>query len=364
MFKKIGKKLLYRVFQSSSMKTVRAQIMEDNRKFVIIWASVMILFWVFSLYMSTRDADYLRCRSIYAVALGVSAVALVLAAFAAPRAKWLILPAAIAVDAAFLGAGIAIALNLAPKTIVIFASVLVIPVLFISDILSTVILLVINAVVFAVIGAHTMDPETYKWTLTNLIIFSFGGTVVGYFVNKARFERYAFADSAVQLAELQAKYAYYDQMTELQNRRAYSEKTEQLSRETPSYCCVIMADVNGLKAANDMYGHEAGDELIVGSAQCLRQSFAGIDTIYRLGGDEFCVILTDPAANLHQLLAKMEQTCAAWNGAYINGISLSFGFASTEEYSDIDSILKAADQRMYAFKSNYYSSTGRDRRQR
>ena len=160
MFKKIGKKLLYRVFQSSRMKTVQAQIMEDNRKFVIIWASVMILFWVFSLYMSTRDADYLRCRSIYAVALGVNAVALVLAAFAAPRAKWLILPAAIAVDAAFLGAGIAIALNLAPKTIVIFASVLVIPVLFISDILSTVILLVINAVVFAVKSVNDRVGDT------------------------------------------------------------------------------------------------------------------------------------------------------------------------------------------------------------
>ena len=52
-----------------------------------------------------------------------------------------------------------------------------------------------------------------------------------------------------------------------------------------------MSDVNGLKEANDTLGHEAGDELIIGSAECLEKSFEGINTIYRLGGDEFTVIV-------------------------------------------------------------------------
>ncbi len=125
-----------------------------------------------------------------------------------------------------------------------------------------------------------------------------------------------------------------------------------------------MMDINGLKETNDTYGHEAGDELLVGAAECLRRSFAGIDTIYRIGGDEFCVIVTDAEADVAQDLARMEELCAAWKGQYINGISIASGFASTEDCPDFASIVKAADQRMYANKNNYYKSSGRDRRQR
>jgi hypothetical protein len=157
--------------------------------------------------MSTRDASYLLCRGVYAAAFAASAAALALALLAAPRAPRLIQPLAILVDVSFLGAGSGIALHLAPKTITIFASVLILPVVFISDALSTIVLLLINAIVFAVLGAHYLEPEAYSWTLTNLIIFSFVGVIVGYFVNKARFERYAFAESAVQLAESNAKLA-------------------------------------------------------------------------------------------------------------------------------------------------------------
>ena len=59
-----------------------------------------------------------------------------------------------------------------------------------------------------------------------------------------------------------------------------------LSKELPVPCTVVMADINGLKEANDTLGHEAGDELIIGSAECLRNGFDGIDAIYRLGDDE------------------------------------------------------------------------------
>ena len=108
---------------------------------------------------------------------------------------------------------------------------------------------------------------------------------MGHFINKTRYERYVFAESALQLAELQTRYAYYDQMTGLQNRRAYSEKVEQLSKQLPVPCTLVMADINGLKETNDTLGHEAGDELIIGSAECLRKSFDGIETLYRIGGD-------------------------------------------------------------------------------
>ena len=130
----------------------------------------------------------------------------------------------------------------------------------------------------------------------------------------------------------------------------------------PGYCCVVMADINGLKEINDKFGHEAGDELIIGSAECVRSGFKGIDTIYRIGGDEFCLIITDADIDVDQCLKLMEERGAEWKGMYVKGLSLSYGYADSVEFSDIATILKMADQRMYQYKRQYYLRIGKDRR--
>lgn len=368
MLNKLIDILVYNVFQAADSRKVQARIMEDNRRFAVIWSTVLMCYWAYSLIMSTRDASFHQCRGIYAAAFCVCAASLALALFAAPGKTNLIRLVAVALDCSFLWAGVGIAVFLAPRTIVVFASVLIIPVLFISDSLSTIVLLLIDIMIFSIVGSLKMDHDTFRWTITNMVIFGSAGAIVGYCVNKARFERYYFAEAAVQLAEskskladLQTRYAYYDQMTALKNRRAYSEKVTQLSETPPVYCCVIMADINGLKEANDTMGHEAGDELIVGAADCLRQSFQGVDTIYRLGGDEFCVILTGRVPDAAQSLKQLETLCAQWLGQYVSGISISFGSASSEELTELDAILKEADERMYAAKKQFYKNSGKTR---
>ncbi len=155
-----------------------------------------------------------------------------------------------------------------------------------------------------------------------------------------------------------------DKLTGLYNRRAYSKKIRELSEKLPERCCVVMADINGLKEANDTRGHNVGDELITGAAACMSQAFQDFGTVYRLGGDEFCVLMTGTAEDAAGCLKQLEKNCAAWKGQYIESISISCGVASAEEYSDIASLTKAADERMYESKRNYYRSTGHERRRR
>ena len=370
MIRKLRQILFYET-SMGSYSQIREQIMEENRRFAIIWSSAQILYWTYCLIMSAKAPDFQICRNIYFMSFSICIAALILAVFAAPKAPWLIPLTALAIDFAILGAGIGIARLLAPKTIIIFASVLIVPVFFICDVLSTIVILVLNAAAFALIGNKGMEPEAFRWTLVNMIIFSSVGLVLGYFVNKARFERYYFAHSAVQLAEsnaklaeLQTRYANYDQMTSLKNRRAYAEKIDRYAENMPSGCCVIMVDINGLKVMNDSYGHDAGDELITGTAECLRRSFSDADSIYRIGGDEFCVIMEGPEDRAMECLRQLEINTSRWKGKFVDRISVSYGFASDKEFDDFDSMLKAADRRMYAFKSNYYKASGKDRRHR
>ena len=359
------------IISESSRKAAHIQIIEENRRFAIIWAAAQLLYWFYCMIMSVKEPDFMMCRTIYITAFFICAVALVLAIFAAPKAPWLVVPNCLAVDIALLGAGDWIARFLAPKTIIIFASVLIVPVFFICTTRSTLFLFILNTVAFTAIGLNHMEAESFRWTLTNMLIFSSIGLTLGHFINKSRFERYFYAEAAVQLAEsnaklaeLQTSYAYYDQMTGLQNRRAYAEKTDRFIERMPSGCCVIMVDINGLKRMNDKYGHEAGDELIIGLAECLRQSFGDSDSIYRIGGDEFCVIMNTTTDHVEKCLKKLEETTGQWKGKFVNGISTSYGFASDKEFDDFDSMLKAADSRMYAFKRNYYMTSGHDRRRR
>lgn len=365
MFSRIRKILLYTSVIKDENGRIRKQIMEDNRKSAIIWSAILIIYWILCLIFSASNTLYANCRGLYIAALCIHTVTLFTAAFIAPKAPRVIRPMLFIIQIAFAGVGIGTALcNPGEKTVTFVATLLIAPIMFVEDTLPSVLIALASILACVFAGPQRMGAEIYHWMLTDVLLYSFAGILFGYFINKSRFERYIYAESAVKLAELQTRYAYYDQMTGLQNRRAYSEQTEAFAKEMPSYCCIIMADVNGLKQINDTLGHEAGDELITGSAECLRQGFQGIETIYRLGGDEFSVILTDRNIDTGKCLEKMKKISSGWKGRHINGISISYGFATSEEFSDIASIEKNADRRMYEYKRNYYQSAGKERRKR
>lgn len=84
--------------------------------------------------------------------------------------------------------------------------------------------------------------------------------------------------------------AYHDQLTGLYNRTAYAADTGQ-EDFSPEQYVVVMFDLNNLKKCNDTCGHEKGDRYIVTSAKMIRETFGEIGKCYRMGGDEFCVLL-------------------------------------------------------------------------
>ena len=343
---------------------IRDQIMRDNRRFVIIWACAESVYWIFDLIMARYKHDFYLCRNAYAGAL-IACLAALLIIFLFTRKDLKLVPlAALLTEIALLGAGIGIACCQDTRTIVLFAAVLIVPVMYVSRTMLTVALFAINAVAFMLIGSRVMSPGPYSWSLLNLVIFSSVGILIGYFVDTSRFERYAYARSAEKLADIQKRYAYYDQMTGLKNRRAYAEQIESLGADLPQDLCVVMADINGLKTTNDTIGHEAGDELITGAADCLQQAFSCTDKVYRIGGDEFCVMMKGSREDAQRCIDRLEEITAKRKGRHIGSISISCGAEPAEGHADIESVVKEADRRMYESKNQYYLTSGKDRRKR
>lgn len=152
-----------------------------------------------------------------------------------------------------------------------------------------------------------------------------------------------------------------DELTRCYNRRAYEEDINKLDL-TKEWVYVSM-DINGLKNANDFFGHAAGDELIRAAADCMKNSFSEHGKVYRVGGDEFVVIITKDIPQFENLLRAFEQRVESWHGEFVESMAVSYGyvFSSERKWNSIFDISKASDERMYESKKQYYTRSGMDR---
>ncbi len=154
-------------------------------------------------------------------------------------------------------------------------------------------------------------------------------------------------------AEEKAHYlSAHDSLTGLYNRHYFNETLEGLCEENYPVSLLI-ADLDGLKTANDTRGHLIGDLLIKKAAQVLQHGMRPDDVVTRIGGDEFAIILhnTDAdraAAAISQIRATMD----AYNqrdGAF--PISISLGSSTAHYKCDLIETLRLADEAMYRDKS-------------
>ena len=125
----------------------------------------------------------------------------------------------------------------------------------------------------------------------------------------------------------------------------------------------ISLDLNDLKQTNDSLGHSAGDELICAASNCMKFAFASYGKIYRIGGDEFVVLIQESVSNLDSILQVFDTTIRDWHGKYSNSISVSYGVvkSSEQDFDSIHSVSKLADERMYQNKKDYYTTSCNDR---
>lgn len=156
-----------------------------------------------------------------------------------------------------------------------------------------------------------------------------------------------------------------DKLTGMLNRKAYEEDMAAIGGVPHEDDFVIIVnDVNGMKTANDTYGHEAGDELLLGASQCMARCIGNYGRVYRTGGDEFIAIIYADEKQLAAIKADFEDAVNHWSGTLVHELAISTGYASKREFPGWTArdLAAMADRRMYEDKAAYYQNTGRDRR--
>ncbi len=147
--------------------------------------------------------------------------------------------------------------------------------------------------------------------------------------------------------------AYTDMLCKVSNRAKYNEDITEIMNSKQEYAFVNM-DVDGLKKVNDNMGHGMGDELLTEFSDILKQAFYNVGNVYRMGGDEFLVIIKgEKLDDLNAAINQMNDLAQKRSADLPFTIEFSYGIAkSSESLGDTPELLYSlADKRMYTMKN-------------
>ena len=170
----------------------------------------------------------------------------------------------------------------------------------------------------------------------------------------------AFENMKTRLRERERQLQYsanYDSLTGLQNTTAYTAWTADFDKNIKSNSTdfgIAVLDINDLKKANDLYGHKAGDEFIMTAASIISEVFKE-SRIFRVGGDEFVVILQgDELLNCDELFSRFHSSCevAFTDEKTKIPLRVALGFTKFDPSCDFcfEDAFKRADNSMYENK--------------
>lgn len=166
--------------------------------------------------------------------------------------------------------------------------------------------------------------------------------------------------TALTQAEQELRFlAHHDPLTKLTNRSLFNDRLAtalRAARHQQRRLALLFLDVNDFKGINDVHGHAAGDRVLCTIAQRLQDSVQEADTVARIGGDEFIVLLTDVPSEdavyevVEQIAMVMEEPLGAEFGD-VRMPSCSIGVACyPTDGEDADTLLSHADGEMYRKK--------------
>lgn len=165
---------------------------------------------------------------------------------------------------------------------------------------------------------------------------------------------YAFAALTRNQRQQLMNLATCDPLTGAGNRRALDQKIAEIianHERTSATASVIFLDLDHFKAINDEYGHAAGDQILIQLTEIINLRIRVTDSLYRIGGEEFVIVVDDLGIDKASRLAEQLRTLVEANElAKDRAVTISLGVAQLESGESADEWLHRADEALYAAK--------------
>ena len=201
------KEFIYAGLSKEEYLQVKEAVGERNRRSIISWSCIVGLFWIISLVIFNAP-EYVQGRTVLLISLSIDIITVMSALFLIKRFKWLLFPMMYLLEISILATGIGLAFvqpDLRAATMIALA--LMIPALFIDRTIVTLALEALAIIAYVVFGKSILSTDIYSWGWMTLTVFSLAGVMIGHMINKDRFERFVYADSAKKLADMQKNYS-------------------------------------------------------------------------------------------------------------------------------------------------------------
>lgn len=184
------------------------------------------------------------------------------------------------------------------------------------------------------------------------------GVLFAYFfiMEKEHLKEKELLEKRSQEVDVLTNLAYVDILTELPNRRSFTEQLLDDEEKKEIGTIFIMYDVNNLKKINDIYGHQAGDEIIKKTADIINKTFASYGKTYRIGGDEFFTYIPfNKDVDIQKLIIEFKERLKNENKNSSYELDISIGYAlRIDKKTTVSELLKEADKNMYLDKAAYH----------
>ena len=358
MIEKLKSILLYAGVSREDYRKVKADIDESNRRNLLVFSVIIAVAMMAEFFLTFVNWSATQSRMAYLwTSLGSAALA-ALAATVAKKYTRLIIPLMYLLISILLGFGIALGTYFTPNqlTVSYFILLFAAPLFFTDRPINMILELLASLIIYAIAAAATQTPEYQSMNQTNLVSYGLISLIVCAYLMNIKVERYTNEREKKYLSEC-------DQLTGLLNRRSYEQHLQALrdsGRYTDAVICAF--DVNGLKTVNDNLGHRAGDELLIGAADCLNAVFGQYGACYRIGGDEYMAILEGTGPSDEELISMLASRTRSWKGMLVSGLSISVGITHHAPGLKLEDMVNEADKRMYEDKARYYEQNGIKRR--
>jgi len=166
-------------------------------------------------------------------------------------------------------------------------------------------------------------------------------------------------DALIESKKALEHQATHDSLTGMLNRRAICDQLQKELAHAERHgdrLVVGMCDIDHFKQVNDRYGHQTGDEVLCGLAQILSENLRKYDSVGRIGGEEFLLIMpmkakTDPIPLVDRLCMRIAESRIATRSGELS-ITVSIGVSCQKAGATVDEILMAADTALYQAKNN------------
>ena len=320
---------------------IQKDMQEENRNSLLFFSVITILFLIVMLLISFCSPLFVRYRSAYILLMLVDVLILAGLYISKNKNPAILLFNMYAFEIMLYVFAVILGAVSQPQehAISMIAFLLTVPLLFTDKPLRMICSIGFGVVLFILTAIKVKDESVLFVDIVDVVVFGILGAILGTYAMKVKCQRLLFARKVAILSET-------DMLTGLRNRNAYEQRLH-------DYASLENCEINNTK------GHAAGDQMLRYVGKTIQNEFGEINS-YRIGGDEFVVLLTDESED--RIRVKIEQIRKqVEKESYHISIGCSVGNTSDK---NISSLIAEAEKRMYEDKRLYYQNSGIDRRAR